>query len=291
VHVKGKRIVMTGGSGLLGSQLGPLLVNTNNVTTVGRTKPSWAGNHIHCDFSTDWSSDNFPDDCDTVIHLAQSEHFRNFPQKALDIYHTNITSLLKLLEYARNTSVTQFVMASSGGVYGTREKPYSETDHVDATGNIGFYLSTKLSGELLAANYEKYFNVIMLRYFFIYGKHQRSDMLIPRLIGMVKRGDSVVLQGQDGIRLNPIHVRDAALATASSLSLSDSCRINVAGPEVVSLRELVGVMGEIIGRKPEVSFNEDIDPKHLVGEIDKMRELLSPPKIGLAEGLAEVAAR
>ena len=48
MHVKGKRIVMTGGSGLLGSQLGPLLVNTNNVTTVGRTKPSWAGNHIHC---------------------------------------------------------------------------------------------------------------------------------------------------------------------------------------------------------------------------------------------------
>ena len=56
-------------------------------------------------------------------------------------------------------------------------------------------------------------------------------MLMPRLAANIQTGQPVLLQGEDGICINPIHVDDAVLAIERCLTLGESRVINIAGPE------------------------------------------------------------
>ena len=93
-------------------------------------------------------------------------------------------------------------------------------------------------------------DVIILRLFFVYGKMQRPIMLIPRLVANVKNSTSINLKGNNGILLNPIHVSDAVTSFLAALALKGSYKINVAGPEVVSLKQICEMIGEKAGVKP-----------------------------------------
>jgi nucleoside-diphosphate-sugar epimerase len=161
----------------------------------------------------------------------------------------------------------------------------SEEIDIPAKGDLGFYLSTKICSEILAQNYSRFFNVAILRYFFVYGRGQRETMLIPRLIQRVREGQPILLQGEDGIRTNPTHVSDAVAATKRALELTSSHTINIGGPEVLSMREIGNLIGKAVGRKPVYSVDRNASPRHLSGDIAKMRDFLVPPSTRFAEGL------
>jgi hypothetical protein len=63
----------------------------------------------------------------------------------------------------------------------------------------------------------------------------------------------------------------------------------VAGPEILSLREICDAIGEAVGRIP-LYISEPGEPRHIVGDIVKMKELLAPPRIVLRDGLRSVLA-
>ena len=100
---------------------------------------------------------------DTVIHLAQSRHYRQFPERADDIFAVNVKSTFQLLDYARRAGAGRFLHASSGGVFGYSYEKFVETDPVNP---LNFYLSSKYCAELMVGNYRDYFLTIVLRFFF-----------------------------------------------------------------------------------------------------------------------------
>ena len=71
---------------------------------------------------------------------------------------------------------------------------------------------------------------------------RKRSMLIPRLVDSVREGKPILLQGQSGIEINLIHASDAAFATQAALSLVGCHRINVAGPNVLSLGKYVSLL-------------------------------------------------
>ena len=78
-------------------------------------------------------------------------------------------------------------------------------------------------------------------------------------------------------------------STKASLSLSGVHRINVAGPEVYTLRELTAVIGERLGRDPVFELQEaDMNPGATVGDVSMMSQLLAPPDITFSEGLEDL---
>ena len=99
-----------------------------------------------------------------------------------------------MLDYAREAGAKKFIYASSGGVYGSAQHSFSETATLPANGENGFYISSKLCSGVLAENYKisgcNYIAVL----FFVYGKKQKSTMLMPRLLANVKDGKPVTLQ-------------------------------------------------------------------------------------------------
>lgn len=286
------RIVVTGAGGLLGTELVTLLASTSDVVAISR-RPATVEESAVQWISTDLEDENFvdalPSQADGVVHLAQSTRFRDFPEGVESVVRVNVASTVLLADWARRSGVRSFVLASSGGVYGGGAASLRESDRVADPGPLDFYLGTKLSSELLASPYREFMTVVVLRFFFVYGRRQRRSMLIPRLIERVRNGEEIELHGSEGIRLNPVHVGDAARATAKALDLTESQTVNVAGAEIVSLRDLAERIGREVNSRP-LFTRSDHPPLDVVGDIDKMTELLVRPKVDLRQGMAEMCA-
>lgn len=285
----GKKILLTGGSGLVGSHLTDALFGEGyELFLLVRNDSQFEWDEkikkIEIDFATDWDINKLPPDLFAIIHLSQAENFRDFPGKASEVFYINTLSTLKLVDFAVKNKVSHFIYASSGGVYGT-DGVFTEQQGAGYKKEMGFYLGTKHCSEVILDNYYNLLNVIILRFFFIYGKGQNRSMLIPRLINNVKQGQPITLEGNNGLKINPIHAVDAAKAILAALKLKGSHTFNVAGPEVLSLREICESIGRVLAKKPQFVIDDTKPEKQLIGDVTKMKDLLVTPSIRFEEGI------
>lgn len=285
-----RRCLITGATGLIGRHVVSLLRDNWELYALVRKagdSTSHRTHYIKCDLADEWSVSRLPRAVDAVIHLAQSENFREFPMHAEGIFRVNTLSTLRLLEYSWHARVKTFVLASSGGIYGHGDVGFREDDPIPSKDGLGFYLGSKLCAEVLAENYTPHMNVIILRFFFVYGSGQRPTMLIPRLVKVVKEEQAIILHGKDGLKMNPIYVTDAASAVYRCLELTESQKINIGGPEILSLRQVGQQIGKVLRKDPVFEVKKDIPPQHLVGDIKKMTHLLGQPIVKFEEGIAK----
>lgn len=287
-------IILTGGNGLLGHEVISLLSQTNAFQiisiqqTIDETMSLPNVTYLQADLSKPSFIEQLPDQAFAVFHLAQSNHFRKFPEMADDIFNINCKATQLLLNYALKAGVKKFIFTSTGGVYSGIQKSFNETEAMCFDVKTGYYANSKYIAELLIQNYNALFDTIIFRPFFIYGKRQKKDMLIPRLISNVKAGNEITLDGQDGLHVNPVHVSDAANALLKSLQLEGSHIFNLGGPDTVSLREI----GELIAERMNTTalFKHHLDniPKDIVGDISHLTHKLYQPNIRFRDGLNEL---
>jgi UDP-glucose 4-epimerase len=284
-------ILVTGANGLLGRAVIDLLCRHDyDLYALVRSLPSVQRsnvNYIIEDLTDREFCTRLPVKIDSIVHLAQSSKYRLFPSEASDIFDVNVGSTAALLHYAYGAGARRFVFASSGGVYGDFMSEVTESEPIRPPSELGYYLATKACGEMLVASYAHFFDVVILRPFFIYGIGQRDDMLISRLINSISKGDGVAIEGEDGLVFNPVHCSDAAKAVEASLSLAGSGTFNVAGPEVLTLREVCQGIAGIINR--QVHYVSSPRPaRRLVGSIAAMEQHLHKPVVRFGEFLSEL---
>jgi nucleoside-diphosphate-sugar epimerase len=124
-----KKCLITGATGLMGRHVVGFLRDNWEVYALVRKwedSSSRRTHYVKCDLADEWRTDRLPTTVDSVIHLAQSEHFREFPMHAERIFKVNVVSTLHLLEYSRHARVKTFVLASSGGIYGHGDEGFRE---------------------------------------------------------------------------------------------------------------------------------------------------------------------
>jgi UDP-glucose 4-epimerase len=277
------RILVTGASGFVGRRLVQHLAKDHEVFGLSR-RPSPSPHSVQMDLSLGVDVAALPERIDAVVHLAQSEQYRDFPDRADHIYAVNVDSTFRLLEYARKARATRFVLASSGGVYGYAKGALGESM---APRPPDFYLRSKQLAENLLSAYEPFFAGVAVRPFFIYGEGQRPTMFIPRLVRNVLSGRPITLSPPDGLLVNPVHVSDAAKAFAAALTADFSGPVNVAGPEVLTLGHIVRVIGRQLDREPRIEHVADA-PGDVVGDLTLMSRILGAPKVPFSEGVVEV---
>jgi UDP-glucose 4-epimerase len=286
--------LVTGAGGFIGRRLIRSMGASVEIVAVvrpgGEAIPG-AAQTVGIDLALPW--DPFvllPAKVDAIVHLAQSRRHRDFPDGADDMFEVNVASTHRLLEYARRTRASHFILASSGGVYAGTDAPLTEADRLDTTGSSGFYLASKISAEALAGCYRDLFKLVVLRLFFVYGASQNEGMLIPRLARSIRAGQPVVLHGHDGIRLNPVHVSDTVFAIEQALGVNRSVTVNVAGSDVLTLRRIAETIGELVDRKPQFTTVPDDKPRHFVADIRRMVDLFGKPRVRFEDGIREVVS-
>jgi UDP-glucose 4-epimerase len=288
-----KTCLVTGCTGLIGSHLIPSLIEDGwHVYGITRSQNKWndISNYypIVIDLASGFDINTLPKKVDVIIHLAQSRNFREFPELATDIFRVNTETTLMLLNYARKAQVKKFVLASTGGVYGTGKLSFSENSELANYSDLGFYASTKLCSEILVNNYNSLFDVNILRLFFVYGQGQHRSMLIPRIVYNIVDNLPVTLNGENGILINPIHVSDAISAIICSLTTDKKSVINIGGLEILSLREISEIIGDKLNCSPNFNVQLQDDSKNLIADISKMIKYLNVPKISFQKGIDNV---
>ena len=119
----------------------------------------------------------------------------------------------------------------------------------------------------------------------MYGPGQKSNMLIPRLISSVKQEKAISLAGASGIKLNPIFVEDVVDIISSRLLAKDSQVFNVAGQEILTLRNLCEIIGQKTGKSPIFEIQDE--QPDLVSEFHRCAEILGRSGISLGIGLSK----
>lgn len=223
---------------------------------------------------------------DAVVHLAQANV--PYPERALELYRVNTQSTLELLDACRRMGARQFVHASSGTVYGVGERPFRESDPVQ---HHQFYATTKIHAEEIVARYaDQLDGAVSLRFFAPYGPGQANRM-IPAIIGRVRDGRPVTLAEGGRPRMNPIYVDDAVAALLAALDVDGHRIVNVAGDEVVSIRDIAEAAAAAVGVEPV--FEDAAGPAggDVIGDTTSFRAWIGDQAFTpLADGVARTAA-
>lgn len=282
-------LLITGATGLIGQNLLFNLKDWEGTIYCVCDKGFIPANHnVVCvpgDLSDRLFVSGLPRDVDCIIHLAQSSRYQEFPEQVSHVFDVNLSSTVALLDFGREIGISNFIYASSGGVYDNDSSRISmESDQLKSFPALGFYISTKLCSEIFVNQYSEFFDTQILRFFFVYGPNQNRRMLVPRLVESVLTKKEISIVGEKGIRINPIFADDAAKALKKAIGNKFSSMVNIAGRENVYLGDLVGTIGEILGRQPVIK-HIDGNPAQLIGNIEKMITELHSPEVSLLEGL------
>lgn len=274
------KILVFGSSGTIGSELIKILSSEENQVTTTNRKGVKDSNNIQIDLLDINNVQKFDfSKFDKIIYLAQSRNYKNYERFTDEIIKINTLIPFNIANIVTNLG-KDFVYASTGSIYRNQKVPITENSELINDGNLSFYASTKIATESLLSEFE---NISIIRPFYVYGCASESNLLIPRLFRMILKNEDIIVQGKNGMTFNPMHAFDAA--NAIKLGMEKKVNVlNIAGNEVITLRDLIGKIGEILGVTPKVNFVEGED-QSTIGDIDKLRSLGFTFKFKLDEGL------
>ena len=245
------KVLITGSSGFIGkSFVDYIKVYESNIVEINRERGF--------DLSLQgWTKKINEDDVDVVIHLAQSNNFREAETYANEIFATNVSATQEILEWSIQNNVKRFIYTSTFNVY-------NELDHTMKSENSllqpnTYYALTKYLSESLIKHYSEKLETIILRLNTVYGRGQKKS-LIPNIINRISEGQEVYLAKGKGLILAPLYVSDLCKILHQFLNSRDvfsNSVFNVSSNENVSLFEIVNHLGTILDRTPRVKFTND----------------------------------
>ena len=278
------KVMVTGASGFIGRHLVRRLSRVHEVFAVTRDSDvatlGEGVSIIASDLASPLRVRAMPTEMDLIIHLAQANG--SFPEAAIELFSINTSATQQLLEYGRGAGVQQFILASSGDVYGNRAGPCRETETAVPA---SFYAATKYAAELLVQSYSAFLRPCILRFFHPYGPGQ-SNRLIGKLADRIRSGEAIQIHQRDCPHMTPIYIDDLIHATESATSSGYAGVVNIAGDHTVSMRELSVEIGTLVGCEPK--FEETgTETGDLIGDNRLMQELFGTwPLVPLATGLS-----
>jgi UDP-glucose 4-epimerase len=297
----GKRIVVTGGAGFIGSHLVDALVGGNDVTVLddfssGRMENLLgpAGHRIVRGSVTRPAQLRLAfRDADIVFHLAARPSVPASIADPRGSARVNLDGTLNVLEAARLSGVGKVVFSSSCAVYGDARPPVKETA---APAPKSPYAVQKLAAEHYCRNFQELYGLstVCLRYFNVFGPRQDPSSQYAAVVpvffrDMMEKG-RVTVYGDGRQTRDFIFVDDVVRANllAAKTKRADGAVLNIAtgrGTSVGALaREIARFAGKPLAVKRAQPREGDI--KHSYADISKARRLLGfQPRTPLAVGL------
>jgi UDP-glucose 4-epimerase len=307
----GKRVLVTGGAGFIGSHIVDLLVEArcSEVIVLDNMVRGRADNLAQAcstgnvrlvvgDVRDRELQKELVQGVDTVFHQAalRITHCAVEPRMAIEVM---VDSTFDLLEDCVAAGVRKVVMASSASVYGMADEfPTSESQH--PYNNRTLYGAAKTFAEGLLRSFNDMYgmNYVALRYFNAYGPrmdiHGRYTEVLIRWIERLAAGEPPIIFGDGSQTMDLVHVRDIARANImAAVSDASDVALNIGTGEETSLLELASLLALVMGRpnlQPVFSPERSINPvPRRTADIRAARATIGfEAEISVGEGLAEV---
>ncbi|MFC2050556.1 NAD-dependent epimerase/dehydratase family protein [Chloroflexota bacterium] len=281
MNLQGKRILITGSDGFVGSHLVQRLEKEGS-------------NIIPIDVSRgidiiDWEQVKDYHDIDAIYHLAAKTFIPTTIDDPKETYLVNFVGTLNMLELGRRSKIKNFVFASSY-VYGRPE--YIPVNEEHPINPINPYSRSKaLCEELCRAYYEDYgLRCVIIRAFNIYGEGQGDNFLIPSILKQIRNGEIELKDPEP--RRDFLYVEDLveAYVRAAEYSGSDFEIFNIGSGVSYSVDEIVRAILDITKAKIKVRYlyeRRENEIMNTVADITKAKEKLGwEPKFSIEEGLS-----
>lgn len=219
---------------------------------------------------------------DCVIHLAAMAGVRPSIENPTLYQEVNCLGTQNILECMKKHGVNKLVMASSSSVYGNcKEVPFKETFVVDYA--ISPYAATKKANEVMTHVYHALdnMNVIMLRFFTVFGPRQRPDLAINKFTRLMLAGEEIPMFGDGSTSRDYTYVEDIVDGIKKSIKYVEENNnvyeiINLGNSSPISLKNMINTIGEVLEVKPKIKElpMQPGDVERTYADITKAKTLL-----------------
>ena len=273
MDIRGKKFVVVGGAGLIGSHAVDQLLkedvkeiliydnfvrgsreNLQDAMKDPRVKINDIGGDV---MQTDILQSAFKG-ADGVFHLAALWLLQchDYPRSAFDV---NVRGVFNVIEACVATGIKRLVWSSSASVYGDAVREPMYEDH--PFNNKNFYGATKIAGEaMLKAFHHRYgLDYVGLRYMNVYGPRQDYQgayiAVIMKMLDAIDKGESPTIMGDGSEAFDFVAVEDCGLANVCAMKAdATDANYNVGTGKRTSLKELAELLIEITGCSKSINY-------------------------------------
>lgn len=273
MDIRGKKLVVVGGAGLIGSHTVDLLTREDvrevviydnfvrgraeNLTQAlkdPRVRIHDVGGDI---LQTDILESAF-DGADGVLHFAALWLLQchEFPRSAFDV---NVRGTFNVMEACVKKGIKRLVYSSSASVYGDAVQEPMGEDH--PFNNQNFYGATKIAGEAMLRSFHHRYGLdfVGLRYMNVYGPRQDYHgayiAVIMKMLDAIDRGDGPTILGDGSEAFDFVAVEDCAAANVRAIKGDASDRFyNVGTGKRTSLKQLAELLLELTGCAQQIRY-------------------------------------
>jgi UDP-glucose 4-epimerase len=290
------RVIVTGGSGFIGSHLVETLTRQGHEAVI-YDLASPQGEKI-CEYVCGDVRDierlsKSMKPGDFIYHLAAEANVNRFFESPLFSNENTSQSTLVVLEAARRAGAARVLLASTEWIYGsagddsiiTEECAYAQApDHL--------YTSAKIAAELFCIGSRNLYGMdyTIMRYGIPYGERARAETVTPIFIQRILKNQTITIHGDGSQQRQFIYVKDLASGNAACLHENARNQIfNLNGREQITVLQVVRTLERILGKKAQVEFVEDRKGnfKGRFVSSEKAQRLLNwEPKYGYEEALS-----
>lgn len=303
----GKRCLVLGGRGFIGSHLVTALLNRGflvrcldrpHVKMLGESHLGNSSFELYeGDFLSETDLAEAVKDCDFCFHLVSTTLPKSSNADPVFDVESNVLGTVRLLKHAVNYGLKKLIFVSSGGtVYGAPEQmPIPESHPTNPRCSYGI---SKLAIEKYLGLYKQLYGLdyTVFRLANPYGELQRthaSQGAVAVFLGKVLRGETVEIWGDGLVTRDYIHISDVVDALLAALdSTGDEHVFNIGSGRGRSLNELLDAIEQVSGLRAERRYlpARSFDVPVSVLSIQLAERVLHwSPRVSFEDGLARFA--
>lgn len=292
------RVIVTGGSGFIGSNLvrrlvkegydvNILLRKNSNTWRIGDILHAISPHYVSLSDQRKLSKIISSIEPAYIFHLAAYGNYA-WQSKESEMTKVNYLQLQSLLNISRKINYKCFINAGSSTEYGFKNSPFKETDGVMPE---SFYGATKAAGTIYSQTFSKRFQkpVMTFRFFSVYGPYEEKARFIPTIIrSAIERREVSVTK--EPIKRDFIHVDDVVEAFIKAIKKPQMGEIiNLGTGKQYSNKSIIAFVKKI---QPALRISDTPypvrhwDSSNCVADIKKAQTLINwKPKYDIKVGL------